>query len=187
MISANLKTAALTAFFGGLVSVSLSAPVQAESYVPGIWTDPDGCEHWVMDTGAEGFMTPNVTPDGKPVCKRGNTCLIAGSDQLFDVNSAVISDEGLASLEEFFSKKTTYGYVIEGHTDSDASDAYNLGLAKRRAMAVETVARASGVESVEVRSYGERKPRATNTTSAGKRLNRRVEIQCIARPTGGKS
>jgi len=40
-----------------------------------------------MDDGLEGFMTPNVTPNGKPVCKRGNTCLIAGSDQLFAVDA----------------------------------------------------------------------------------------------------
>jgi outer membrane protein OmpA-like peptidoglycan-associated protein len=140
-----------------------------------------------MDTGAEGFMTPNVTPDGKPVCKRGNTCLIAGSDQLFAVDSAVISAAGRKDLEAFFAKQTSYGYVIEGHTDSDASDAYNLALAKRRAAAVETIARAAGATSVDVRSYGERKPRATNATKAGKRLNRRVEIQCVARPTGGKS
>ena len=35
-----------------------------ERYVPGIWVDPDGCEHWVMDDGAEGYMTPHVTRDG---------------------------------------------------------------------------------------------------------------------------
>lgn len=184
MISANLKTATLSAFVGGLLAASLTSSVQAERYVPGIWTDPDGCEHWVMDDGVEGFMTPNVTPNGKPVCKRGNTCLIAGSDQLFAVDSAVISEEGRKTLAKFFSEQTGYGYVIEGHTDSDASDAYNLALAKRRAAAVEKIARANGAKTVEVRSYGERKPRATNSTKAGKRLNRRVEIQCLARPGG---
>ncbi len=45
----------------------------AERYVPTIWVDPDGCEHWVMDDGVEGFMTPHVTRDGRPVCRRGNT------------------------------------------------------------------------------------------------------------------
>lgn len=43
--------------------------ILAERYVPGIWVDPDGCEHWVMDDGFEGFMTPHVTRDGKPVCR----------------------------------------------------------------------------------------------------------------------
>lgn len=40
----------------------------AERYEPTIWIDPDGCEHWVMDDGWEGFMTPHVLPNGKPVC-----------------------------------------------------------------------------------------------------------------------
>lgn len=47
--------------------------VLGERYTPTIWTDPDGCEHWVMDDGAEGFMTPHVMPSGRPVCNRGNT------------------------------------------------------------------------------------------------------------------
>ena len=42
-----------------------------ERYEPTIWVDPDGCEHWVMDDGWEGFMTPHVDRNGKPVC-RGN-------------------------------------------------------------------------------------------------------------------
>lgn len=32
------------------------AGVIGQSYIPTIWVDPDGCEHWVMDDGAEGFM-----------------------------------------------------------------------------------------------------------------------------------
>lgn len=44
--------------------------ILAERYTPTIWTDPDGCEHWVMDDGAEGFMTPHVTRQGIPVCNR---------------------------------------------------------------------------------------------------------------------
>tara|TARA_R110002033_G_scaffold545_7_gene4926 strand:+ start:224 stop:568 length:345 start_codon:yes stop_codon:yes gene_type:complete len=44
--------------------------IQAERYTPTIWTDPDGCEHWVMDDGVEGFMTPHVTELGVPVCNQ---------------------------------------------------------------------------------------------------------------------
>ena len=28
--------------------------IEGEQYVPTIWIDPDGCEHWDMDDGAEG-------------------------------------------------------------------------------------------------------------------------------------
>lgn len=31
-----------------------------ESYVPTVWVDPDGCEHWVMDDGFEGYMSPHT-------------------------------------------------------------------------------------------------------------------------------
>lgn len=44
--------------------------ILAERYIPTIWTDPDGCEHWVMDDGVEGYMTPHVTRHGRPVCNR---------------------------------------------------------------------------------------------------------------------
>ncbi|PWJ10352.1 hypothetical protein SAMN05421539_12431 [Jannaschia seohaensis] len=43
--------------------------ILAERYTPTIWVDPDGCEHWVMDDGAEGFMTPHLMPNGRPVCR----------------------------------------------------------------------------------------------------------------------
>ncbi len=34
----------------------------------GIWVDPNGCDHWIIDDGLEGYMTLRLTPDGKPVC-----------------------------------------------------------------------------------------------------------------------
>ncbi len=33
-----------------------------------IWVDPDGCKHWVIDDGAEGYMTPILNLDGTPDC-----------------------------------------------------------------------------------------------------------------------
>lgn len=156
-----------------------TGPISGERYVPAVWVDPDGCEHWVMDDGVEGFMTPNVTPDGKPVCQRGKRCLVANSDQFFAVNSATVSAQGAATLAAFFKKQPGTSYVIEGHTDSDASDAYNLSLSNKRADAVAKIARANGASKVETRGYGERKPIASNDTAAGKAKNRRVEVQCV--------
>ncbi|GHA50381.1 membrane protein [Amylibacter ulvae] len=157
-----------------------------ETYVPTIWVDPDGCEHWVFDDGFEGFMTPNVTRDGLPVCQRGSLCLVENSDQLFETASAVISANGRASLEEFFRTQNSAEYLISGHTDSDGGDAYNMSLGQRRADAVAEIARSVGAGVTKTRSYGERVPVASNDTAEGKAQNRRVEIQCAAETYGGK-
>ena len=36
--------------------------------IAGIWVDPDGCDHWIIDDGVEGYLSPRLTPDGLPVC-----------------------------------------------------------------------------------------------------------------------
>jgi hypothetical protein len=63
-------------------------------YIPTIWVDPDGCEHWVMDDGVEGYMTPHTNRQGIPVCRRGNVCGNMQSDQLSSTNSARVSKHG---------------------------------------------------------------------------------------------
>lgn len=35
----------------------------------GIWIDPNGCDHWIIDDGVEGYMSPRLRPDGTPVCR----------------------------------------------------------------------------------------------------------------------
>lgn len=35
---------------------------------PGIWVDPRGCDHWLIDDGVEGYLSARLGPDGKPVC-----------------------------------------------------------------------------------------------------------------------
>ncbi len=161
----------------GFVLLAGSAMAQ-ERYVPGIWVDPDGCEHWVMDDGVEGYMTPHVTRDGIPVCRRGNPCAVMNSDQLFRVDKAYITASGRKRLVDFFRSAGVTSFIIDGHTDSDASDAYNMRLSQRRAEAVANIARSVGAQA-QTRWYGERQPIASNRTSAGKAKNRRVEITCV--------
>ena len=36
--------------------------------VAGIWVDPNGCDHWIIDDGIEGYLSARLTPDGRPVC-----------------------------------------------------------------------------------------------------------------------
>ena len=37
----------------------------------GIWVDGNGCDHWIIDDGVEGYMSPRLTDEGKPVCRVG--------------------------------------------------------------------------------------------------------------------
>ena len=36
--------------------------------VAGIWVDPVGCQHWIIDDGLEGYLSARLDPLGKPVC-----------------------------------------------------------------------------------------------------------------------
>jgi hypothetical protein len=34
----------------------------------GIWVDPNGCDHWIIDDGIEGYLSQRLDRYGKPVC-----------------------------------------------------------------------------------------------------------------------
>lgn len=171
--------AAETPVDGSPILSTQSRTVQGERYIPGIWVDPDGCEHWVMDDGVEGYMTPHVNRQGIPVCRRGNVCGVMNTDQFFATDSYRISHKGKARLMEFFRSASATAFIITGHTDSRASDEYNMRLSYNRANAVAAVGASSGARIVDVRGYGERQPVASNRTHDGMARNRRVEIICI--------
>lgn len=49
--------------------------------VANVWVDPDGCQHWYIDDGLEGFMSPRLNRDGTPRCQdsRGQITLKDGT------------------------------------------------------------------------------------------------------------
>ena len=67
---------------------------------------------------------------------------------------------------------------IEGHTDSRGPESYNLDLSRRRAHAVRDFLIENGIppQRITARGYGEAVAVASNTTRAGRRENRRVEV-----------
>ncbi|MEL6679378.1 MAG: OmpA family protein [Pseudomonadota bacterium] len=168
------------------------------------WVDPDGCEHWVFDTGIEGFITPKLQRDGRPVCSDTSTAAasasevpgpltfgivqgLAGADEAFvlsadatfDVDSAVVKPDAFRDLDVFFRFLEQEGFravLVEGYTDSTASEDYNLDLSLRRALAVATIAEGYGLEPRAV-GKGEAAPRARNDTERGRAANRRVELR----------
>lgn len=157
--------------------------VPGERYTPTIWIDPDGCEHWTMDDGAEGFMDARRRRDGSAVCHRSEICGVVPSDQLFATDRWAISAAGRQTLANFFQQSMangTFAFLIYGHTDSRNSDEYNMRLSNRRANAVADIAYGVGARVADVRGFGERSPRAENDTpNGGMAQNRRVEIYCL--------
>lgn len=178
MACAVVSALGLTAFAQSSAAQQTST-VQGERYIPTIWIDPDGCEHWVMDDGAEGYMTPHLTRKGLPVCRDLNLCGTVNTDQMFATDSYRINAAGRQRLTSFFNSASARAFVIVGHTDSRASDSYNMKLSFNRANAVAKVAASAGAQVADVRGYGERMPVASNSTAAGMQKNRRVEILCF--------
>ena len=104
----------------------------------------------------------------------------------FDTNKDTIKPESFSSLDklaELLKKETSWKLMIEGHTDSDGSDAYNLDLSKRRAGSAKKYLTEKGVPEGMITSegYGESKPIADNKTAEGKAKNRRV-VFTITKP-----
>ena len=68
--------------------------------------------------------------------------------------------------------------LVEGHTDSIGTEAYNLRLSERRANAVAEYMEAQGISPsrISTKGWGKSKPVADNRTKEGRAKNRRVEI-----------
>jgi outer membrane protein OmpA-like peptidoglycan-associated protein len=171
--------AALFVMMSSHMAMAQSAPKVAGRIDWGIWIDRDGCMHWWADGGVEGYMLDRVNPQtGKPICIKRNTCLVQNTDQLFATDSARLSPQGIAYLQRFFSSSGAFGYAVYGHTDSRASDEYNISLSKRRARAVADVGRSVGAVIEREMGFGERVPLVANDSPANMSRNRRVEVVC---------
>ena len=97
---------------------------------------------------------------------------------LFAPNSAQIKSAKFTDLIKELKTDTKSKIIIDGYTDGDASDKYNLELSKKRANAVKSYLISKGIDKsrIIINAYGEQKPIADNKTIEGKAKNRRVVI-----------
>ncbi|HOO39797.1 MAG TPA: OmpA family protein, partial [Deltaproteobacteria bacterium] len=67
---------------------------------------------------------------------------------------------------------------VQGHTDDQGSDDYNMKLSQQRAETVVTYLELFGIDTGRLvpKGYGESKPVMPNTTEEGRAKNRRVEL-----------
>lgn len=101
---------------------------------------------------------------------------------LFDSGSHKIKGESYKTLKNIGNLLTDDPELrlsIEGHTDSDGADDYNMSLSQKRAEAVRSyLIKEYGVagDHLEAKGWGESKSIDTNDSAEGKANNRRVEL-----------
>lgn len=144
------------------VATPVAAPKDSDN--DGVYDDKDKCPS---------------TPKGTVVDADGCTKIIRLHVK-FDFDKSAVKPEFMPEIQkvaDFMKQNPGYSVVLEGHTDSKGSDAYNMKLSDQRAKAVAKALSNLGVSGAKVttEAYGESKPVATNDTEAGRSENRRVD------------
>jgi outer membrane protein OmpA-like peptidoglycan-associated protein len=111
---------------------------------------------------------------------RGTVITIPGSVLFASAKSMLLSNAQakLVDVAEALKNQEDRQIVVEGHTDSQGSDAFNQELSRARAQSVRDFLVSHGIPSERVRAegYGPSRPVADNGTTEGRANNRRVEI-----------
>jgi outer membrane protein OmpA-like peptidoglycan-associated protein len=102
-------------------------------------------------------------------------------DVLFDTGKAQLKTGASRSIDQiaaFLKENPDRRVQVEGFTDSQGADDYNLELSQSRADSVAMAIIQRGVDAQRVRAlgYGEGYPVASNDSAGSRQLNRRVEI-----------
>jgi outer membrane protein OmpA-like peptidoglycan-associated protein len=86
--------------------------------------------------------------------------------------------EKLDQVAEALKNQADHKMIVEGHTDSQGSEASNMELAQRRAQSVRDYLVSRGVPNdiISATGIGQHRPVSDNTTATGRANNRRVEI-----------
>jgi len=152
----------------------------------------DGCP----DTDGDGIPDPKDKCPEEPGPPELDGCpkVIVTEEKIeilekvhFETDKATIKPRSHGLLKDVASVIKDHSQLklirVDGHTDSVATDAYNLRLSRARARAVRDFLKKEGVSASRLKSkgFGESKPIADNSTEEGKAKNRRVEFTILKR------
>jgi OOP family OmpA-OmpF porin len=136
--------------------------------------------HYVCEEAPEAAPPPPAPPPPPPPpAARKKIESLTGPS--FDFNKATLTAEGRRHVDHAVSlmkESPTLTVVVEGHTDSIGSDAYNMKLSQRRADTVRDYMIKAGISGsrIKTEAFGKTKPIASNKTAEGRAQNRRVDI-----------
>jgi outer membrane protein OmpA-like peptidoglycan-associated protein len=102
-------------------------------------------------------------------------------DVLFDIDRYSLKPgarERLAKVAGILQAYPDLHVSVEGHTDSTGTAEHNQQLSENRANSVRGFLEQQGVKpsNIDARGFGQTQPVASNSTSAGRQLNRRVDL-----------
>ncbi len=124
----------------------------------------------------------NVTPSAKKMKKKldveGRVTIYS---ILFDFDKSDLRNKSKKSLNEIGELLSGYPKLkieIQGHTDNQGNDVYNLKLSQKRAESVKFYLVRFGVDTsrLTAKGYGSAKPVSSNNTKEGRAKNRRVVL-----------
>lgn len=163
--------------------------------------DPDNDQDGIFDTMDQcpfdpetlnAYLDEDGCPDDAPARVVVERTRIRIDDRIyFEVDKAVLQPLSFELLQEIASAIVDNPDVtrlrVEGHTDSDGPDAYNLRLSQARAEAVRDFLIGAGVDAgrLDAQGFGEQMPIDTNKTPEGRHRNRRVEFVIVERDNDG--
>lgn len=143
-------------------------------------TDGDGVNDEVDKCPTRpGPASNNGCPEiAKQVVEKIN---FAAKNVFFSTGSAKLMPKSFKSLDEvakLMQDDNSLMIDIDGHTDSQGSDAVNQALSEKRANSVKDYLIAKGVDASRLKAtgFGASKPIANNATAAGRAQNRRTEM-----------
>jgi OmpA-OmpF porin, OOP family len=172
--------------------------------VPGV-ADPDpkknGCP---KDTDGDGIpddkdacplepgpASPDPKKNGCPTVHVTDTEIVILEQVQFDTGKATIKKESDALLDKvaavFKEHPEILKVEVQGHTDNKGGAAYNKGLSKQRAEAVQKALVKRGIEKTRLvaQGFGMEVPIADNNTDEGRALNRRVQFKILDKKPKG--
>jgi outer membrane protein OmpA-like peptidoglycan-associated protein len=136
------------------------------------------------ETNKHSYYVKNVrlAEGGKPLYKQQfSEGKIVTNAIYFEVNRSTIVPRSYAEINRIagiMKENADARFRIDGYTDGDGDEAYNLKLSQDRAGAVKQALTQLGIDAsrLEVKGMGEANPVAGNDTPEGRAQNRRVEF-----------
>jgi OOP family OmpA-OmpF porin len=144
----------------------------------GVYDGLDRCPGTVSGMPVDANGCPVAGPSGKVGRYKVVLEFDSDSDSVRPGYYTMFQDQ-IAKIREQNPSLEILRVEVYGHSDRTGTERHNMDLSKRRARSVSRfITSKFGIDSklIEMRSYGEMKPVASNSSRGGRQKNRRVEV-----------